>query len=98
VLANEWRKRESERVQSEAGKKGGRGHKKPLDTVSKGFEPRNTRIESARLFAVPERKVRAERRAGELLKKMPKAKGGQPYQEKPTGNQVFSVDSLRARH
>ena len=42
--------------------------------------------------------IRAERRAGELLKKMPKAKGGQPYQEKPTGNQVFSVDSLRARH
>jgi len=36
-------------------------------------------------------KLRAERRAGELLKETPKAKGGQPYQS--TGNKVQPVET-----
>lgn len=42
---------------------------------------------------IAEIKLRAERRAGELLAEMPKAKGGQPYQEQPTGNTVKPVET-----
>lgn len=39
-------------------------------------------------------KLRAERKAGKLLKEMPKASGGQPYQnEKPTGNTMLPVEN-----
>ena len=39
-------------------------------------------------------KIRAERKAGEMLAQMPKAEGGQPYQEKnSTGNIVLPVDT-----
>ncbi len=41
---------------------------------------------------VTEIKLRAERRAGELLQEMEKAKGGQPYQEKSTGCTMQPVE------
>lgn len=46
-------------------------------------------LENQNLIA--EIKLRAERRAGELLQEMPKATGGQPYQ-KSTGNGMLPVD------
>jgi DNA modification methylase len=36
-------------------------------------------------------KIRAERKAGELLREMPKAKGGEYYHEEPTGNTMLPV-------
>jgi len=38
-------------------------------------------------------KLRAERRVGEMLRDMEKAKGGQPYQDNPTGNTVAPVET-----
>lgn len=70
VLARKWQKRESEKAQSEAGKRARAVQLGDLDTVSKSPE-RNTRLEAVRLYAVPERKVRyaaeIERKAPELL-------------------------------
>lgn len=44
--------------------------------------------------ACAEIKIRAERRAGEILRDMPKAAGGQPYQERnSTGNTVLPVEN-----
>ena len=57
-IAREWRELASVKALSNAGKRGGRGNKKPLDTVSKGFAPSGTRTEAASVFAVSERKVR----------------------------------------
>lgn len=41
---------------------------------------------------IAEIKLRAERRLGELLAEREKAKGGQPYQQKPTGDIVSPVE------
>ena len=39
-------------------------------------------------------RIRAERRLGEVLAESPKAKGGVPYQKKPTGSLVEPVETL----
>lgn len=68
--------------------------------MAKGFEEswkayyRSSGLGFDQMFMGWEAKIISERKMGEMLRDMDKAKGGQPYQEKSTGNTMQPVDTL----